>query len=231
MAFNFVDIDKTKLPKTKGKRIDGMRFYSIEGHNYPSVTTVLGYKKGKELQKWRDSIGEDVAKWEMGRAARRGKSTHNLIEEYIKGETPSERSVLPLGLFKLLKPYVDQISNVHLLETIMYSKQLTLAGQVDCVAEYNGKLSVIDFKTANKFREEAWVQNYFQQCTAYAIMYEELFGTPIEQIVVLIASEDGTSQAFIKEKKDFVADLKETIQGFYKYYEEQNKDKIQTNNN
>ena len=231
MAFKFVDLDKSKLPTTKGKRIDGMRFYSIEGHNYPSVTTVLGYKKGKELQKWRESIGEDVAKWEMGRAARRGKSTHNLIEEYIKGETPSERSVLPLGLFKLLKPYVDQISNVHLLETIMYSKQLTLAGQVDCVAEYNGKLSVIDFKTANKFREEAWVQNYFQQCTAYAIMYEELFGTPIEQIVVLIASEDGTSQAFIKEKKDFVADLKETIQGFYKYYEEQNKDKIQTNNN
>ena len=231
MAFKFVDLDKSKLPKTKGKRIDGMRFYSIEGHNYPSVTTVLGYKKGKELQKWRESIGEDVAKWEMGRAARRGKSTHNLVEEYIKGETPSERSVLPLGLFKLLKPYVDQISNVHLLETIMYSKQLTLAGQVDCVAEYNGKLSVIDFKTANKFREEAWVQNYFQQCTAYAIMYEELFGTPIEQIVVLIASEDGTSQAFIKEKKDFVADLKATIQGFYKYYEEQNKDKIQTNNN
>ena len=162
----------------------------------------------------------------MGRAARRGKSTHNLVEEYIKGETPSERSVLPLGLFKLLKPYVDQINNVHLLETIMYSKQLTLAGQVDCVAEYNGKLSVIDFKTANKFREEAWVQNYFQQCTAYAIMYEELFGKPIEQIVVLIASEDGTSQAFIKEKKNFVADLKENIQGFYKYYQEQNKDKI-----
>ena len=231
MAFNFVDIDKSKLPKTKGKRIDGMRFYSIEGHNYPSVTTVLGYKKGKELQKWRESIGEDVAKWEMGRAARRGKSTHNLVEEYIKGETPSERSVLPLGLFKLLKPYLQQIDNVHMLETIMYSKQLTLAGQVDCIAEYNGKLSVIDFKTANKFREEAWVQNYFQQCTAYAIMYEELFGTPIEQIVVLIASEDGTSQAFIKEKKDFVADLKETIQGFYKYYEEQNKDKISTNSN
>ena len=226
MAFNFIELDKDKLPKTKGKRIDGMRFYSIEGHNYPSVTTVLGYKKGKELQKWRESIGEDAAKWEMGRAARRGKSTHNLVEEYIKGETPSERSVLPLGLFKLLKPYVDQIDNVHMLETIMYSKELTLAGQVDCVAEYNGKLSVIDFKTANKFRQESWIQNYYQQCTAYAIMYEELYGTPIEQIVILIASEDGTSQAFIKEKKEFVAPLKQTIQDFYKYYQEQNKDKI-----
>ena len=226
MKFNFIDIDKSVLPTAKGKRKGKYRFYDINGKNYPSITTVLGIRKSEALKGWREKIGENVANWEMGRAARRGKSTHNLVEEYIKGETPSERSVLPLGLFKLLKPYVDQINNVHLLETIMYSKQLTLAGQVDCVAEYNGKLSVIDFKTANKFREEAWVQNYFQQCTAYAIMYEELFCKPIEQIVVLIASEDGTSQAFIKEKKDFVADLKETIQGFYKYYQEQNKDKI-----
>ena len=226
MAFNFVDIDKTKLPQTKGKRIDGMRFYSIEGHNYPSVTTVLGYKKGKELQKWRESIGEDVAKWEMGRAARRGKSTHNLVEEYIKGETPSERSVLPLGLFKLLKPYLQQIDNVHMLETIMYSKQLTLAGQVDCIAEYNGKLSVIDFKTANKERQESWIENYFMQTTAYAQMYEELFGKRIEQIVVLLASEDGSTQSFIKETKDYMTPLMKSIDDFYKYYENLNKDKI-----
>ena len=224
--FNFIDLDKSKLPVTKGKKVDGFRFYDIDGKAYPSVTSVLGIKKKAELQGWREKIGENVANWEMGRAARRGKATHLLVEEYLKGKTPSERGVLPLGLFKLLRPYIDQIDNIHLLETIMYSPKLTIAGQVDCVAEYNGKLSVIDFKTANKFREEAWIQNYFQQCTAYAIMYEELFGKPIEQIVVLIASEDGTSQAFIKEKKDLVADLKETIQGFYKYYQEQNKDKI-----
>ena len=221
--FKFIELDKTKLPQTKGKSINGMRFYDIDGKAYPSVTTVLGHKKGKELQKWRDSIGEDVAKWEMNRAARRGKSTHNLVEEYLKGETPSERSVLPLGLFKLLKPYVDQINNVHCLETIMYSKKLTIAGQVDCIGEYNGKLSVIDFKTANKYREEGWIENYFMQTTAYAIMYEELFGTPIEQIVILIASEDGTSQAFIKEKKEYVEKLGKTIQEFYKYMEEKNK--------
>ena len=226
MAFKFIELDKTLLPKTKGKRIDGFRFYNIDGKNYPSITTVLGIRKTEQLKGWREKIGENVANWEMGRAARRGKSTHNLVEEYIRGETPSERSVLPLGLFKILKPYLDQIDNVHMLETIMYSKELTLAGQVDCIADYNGKLSVIDFKTSNKFKEEAWVQNYFMQCTAYAIMYEELFGKHIEQIVVLIASEDGTSQAFVKQTKDFVAPLKETIQGFYKYYQEQNKDKI-----
>ena len=224
--FNFIELDKTVLPKTKGMRVDGHRFYNINGTNYPSVTTVLGIRKTEQLKEWRQKIGEDVAKWEMGRAARRGKSFHTLVEQYIKGETPSIRDVLPLGLFKLLKPYIDQINNIHLLEAIMYSKKLTVAGQVDCVAEYNGKLSVIDFKTANKERQEDWIENYFLQTTAYAHMYEETFGKPIEQIVILIASEDGTTQAFIKNKADYEEELGKSIQNFYKYFEEKNKDKI-----
>ena len=198
--FNFIDLDTSKLPVTKGKKVDGFRFYDIDGKAYPSITTVLGIQKKAQLQEWRDKIGEKVANWEMGRAARRGKATHLLIEQYIKGLTPSERGVLPLGLFRLIKPYVDQIDNIHCLETIMYSKKLTIAGQVDCIAEYNGKLSVIDFKTANKERQESWIENYFMQTSAYAQMYEELFGKEIEQIVILLASEDGTVQNFIKEK-------------------------------
>lgn len=224
--FKFIELDKSVLPKTKGKKIDGHRFYEINGTNYPSITTVLGIQKTKELQKWRDSIGNDVANWEMGRAARRGKATHTLVEQYLKGETPSERSVLPLGLFRLLKPYVDQINNIHALETIMYSKKLTVAGQVDCIAEYNGKLSVIDFKTANKERQESWIENYFLQTTAYSMMYEELYGTKIEQLVILIAGEDGTMVPFIKERKPYEEKLGKAIQDFYKYYEEINKDKV-----
>jgi len=224
--FNFVDLDKSKLPVTKGKKVDGFRFYDIDGKAYPSITTVLGIQKKAQLQEWRDKIGENVANWEMGRAARRGKATHLLIEQYIKGLTPSERGVLPLGLFRLIKPYVDQIDNIHCLETIMYSKKLTIAGQVDCIAEYNGKLSVIDFKTANKERQESWIENYFMQTSAYAQMYEELFGKEIEQIVILLASEDGSVQSFIKEKKDYMDPLKKSINDFYKYYEELNKDKI-----
>ena len=230
MAFNFIELDKQVLPKTKGKRIDGFRFYNIDGKNYTSITSVLGIRKTEQLKGWREKIGEGVANWEMGRAARRGKSFHTLVEQYIKGETPSIRDVLPLGLFKLLKPYIDQIDNIHLLEAIMYSKKLTVAGQVDCVAEYNGKLSVIDFKTANKERQESWIDNYFLQTTAYAHMYEETFGTPIEQIVILIASEDGTTQAFVKNKADYEKELGTAIQNFYKYYEEQNKDKIAPSN-
>ena len=174
--FKFKDLDTSKLPKTVGKKVDGFRFYDIDGKAYPSVTTVLGIRSKEGLQKWRDSIGEKVANWEMNRAARRGKATHLLVEQYLKNETPSIRDVLPLGLLKLLRPYIDQIDNIHCLETIMYSKKLTIAGQVDCIAEYNGKLSVIDFKTANKERKEDWIENYFLQTTAYAIMYEELFG-------------------------------------------------------
>ena len=225
--FTFKEVNKDLLPKTKGRRIDGHRFYEIEGKNYPSITTVLNIRKKEGLTKWRESVGEGAANWEMARAARRGTATHNLIEQYLKGETPSERSVLPLGLFKLLKPYVDQINNIHLLEAIMYSHKLTVAGQVDCVAEYNGKLSVIDFKTANKERQEDWIDNYFLQTTAYAHMYEETFGTPIEQIVILIASEDGTTQAFIKNKADYEEELGKSIQNFYKYFEDLQKDKIE----
>ena len=224
--FKFIELDKSVLPNTKGKNIDGTRFYEIEGKNYPSITSILSIRSKEGLEKWRKSVGEDAAKWEMGRAARRGKSAHTLIEQYIKGETPSIRDVLPLGLFKLLKPYIDQIDNIHCLETIMYSKKLKVAGQTDCIAEYNGKFSVIDFKTANKFREEGWVENYFLQTTAYAQMYEELYNKPIEQLVILIGSEDGSSQAFIKEKKDYDKKLVEAIDNFYKYYQQKNKDKI-----
>jgi len=223
---NFIKLDDSKWPTTKGRRIDGFRFYEIDGKNYPSITTVLGVQSKPGLVKWRKDVGEEAAKWEMNRAARRGKATHTLVEQYLKEETPSIRDVLPLGLFRLLKPYIDQIKNIHALEKIMYSKKLTVAGQVDCIGEYNGKLSVIDFKTANKERNDAWNLNYYLQTTAYAMMYEELFGTPIEQIVILMASEDGGSRSFIKEKKDYLPELEKVIQYFYKYYQELNKNKI-----
>ena len=225
--FKFIDnLDTSKLPITKGKKVDGFRFYDIDGKAYPSITTVLSIRSKEGIEKWRNSIGEKVANWEMGRAARRGKATHTLVEQYIKNETPSIRDVLPLGLFRLLKPYIDQINNIHCLETIMYSKQLTIAGQVDCIAEYNGKLSVIDFKTANKERKEDWIENYFLQTTAYAIMYEEMFGKPIEQIVILLAAEDGTVQSYTRDKKEYADKLGVAIQDFYKHYESINKDKV-----
>ena len=226
MTKNFVQLDESKLPTTKGKNIDGFRFYSVGDKNYPSITTVLGAIPKPGLIAWRKNVGEEAAKWEMARAARRGKATHTLVEQYLKGEPQTIRDVLPVGMFRLLKPYLDQINNIHCLERIMYSHKLTLAGQVDCIAEYNGKLSVIDFKTANKERIDSWNESYYLQCTAYAIMYEELFGTPIDQIVILQAGEDGSCHSFVKQKKDYLSQLEKDIKSFYKYYEELNKAKI-----
>ena len=223
---NFVQLDESKFPNTKGMNTNGFRFYQVDGKNYPSITTILSIQKKEGLIQWRKNVGEAAAKWEMARAARRGKAVHTLVEQYLKGETPAIRDVLPLGMFKLLKPYLDQIDNIHCLEKIMYSHKLTLAGQVDCIAEYNGKLSVIDFKTANKERIDSWNHNYYMQCTAYAIMYEELFGTPIEQVVILQSGEDGSCNAFVKDKATYTADLEKAIKDFYKYYEELNKEKI-----
>lgn len=213
--FNFIKIDDSILPKTKPKNIDGIRFYQIDGTSYPSVTSVLSLLKADSLKDWRTKIGDAVANWEMGRAARRGKAMHTLVEQYIQNQTPSIRDVLPLGLFKLIKPYVDQIDNIRMLETIMYSKKLTLAGQVDCIAEYNGKLSVIDFKSANKQREEGWIENYFLQTTAYSMMYQELYGVHVEQLVILLACEDGVAQCFIKNRSDYEKKLLESINNFY----------------
>ena len=219
MKFNFIDIDKSVLPTAKGRRKGKYRFYEVNGTNYPSVTSVLGVRKKVELQQWRDRIGENVANWEMGRAARRGTATHNLIENYIKGEPLTEKSVLPLGLFKLMKPYIDQIQNIHCLETVLYSEKYKLAGQVDCIAEYNGKLSVIDFKTANKERKEEWIDNYFMQCTAYGLMYEEMYNTEIEDIVVIMGGEDGSMATYVKDKKDYIKRLEEVLEDFYKMFE------------
>ena len=103
MTKNFVQLDESKLPKTKGKNIDGFRFYSVGDKNFPSITTVLGAIPKPGLVAWRKNVGEEAAKWEMNRAARRGSATHTLVEQYLKGETPSIRDVLPLGMFRLIK--------------------------------------------------------------------------------------------------------------------------------
>ena len=223
---NFIELDQSKFPNTKGMNQNGFRFYQIDGKNYPSITSILSIQKKEGLEKWRKNVGEEAAKWEMARAARRGKATHTLVEQFLKGQPQTINDVLPNGMFRLLKPYLEQIDNIHCLEKIMFSHKLTLAGQVDCIAEYNGKLSVIDFKTANKERIDSWNTNYYLQCTAYAIMYEELFGKPIEQVVILQAGEDGSCHSFVKQKKDYLSQLEKDIKDFYKYYEELNKSKI-----
>ena len=221
--FKHVKLNEEVLPKSlgvKGKNQNGVRYYTIDGVNMPSVTSILGQIPEKQagLQAWRNAVGEKMANYISNAAVNRGKTTHTLIENHLKNEDEKSvgiTAVTPLGLFRIIKPYLARIDNIHCLEEYLYSKEIGVAGQVDCIAEYRGKLSVIDFKTANKERIEEWVENYFLQCTAYSMMYTETFNEPIEQIVILMAAEDGSMKAFVKEPKDYEEELQKAIQTFY----------------
>jgi len=119
--------------------------------------------------------------------------------------------------FLQLRPYIDQnIGNVYGLGQALYSDRLRMAGRTDCIAEWDGKLSIVDYKNSIKEKKEDWIQNYFIQCTAYAEMFEDRTGLPIEQIVVAIANEEGTPQIFIREKSKYVGELNRYIENYWK---------------
>jgi len=204
-----------ELPEITTESIKGKRFYvTPEGNKYPSITTVLSDRNKEGIIKWRESVGNDVANQVMRQAASRGTAVHTLIENYLNNEELSKQDVLPVALFVTMKSELDNINNIRIQEGGLYSDKLGVAGRVDCIAEYKGKISVIDFKTSTKEKKEEWVENYFIQGSAYCEMYEERFLQPIEQVVILIVTEDGAVQTFIKDKKDYLPLLKTAIKEF-----------------
>jgi len=215
-SFSHTPSTKT-LPEIHTETINGKRFYvTPEGKKYPSITTVLSGRSKEGINRWRKSVGDDVANQIMRTAAKRGTAVHQLVEDYLNNEELSNQDVLPLALFSILKPELDDINNIALQEGGLYSDKWGIAGRVDCIAEYKGKLSVIDFKTSTKEKKEEWVENYFIQGSAYCEMYEERYGTSINQVVILIVTEDGAVQSFIKNKKDYLPLLKPAIEEFNK---------------
>ena len=204
-----------ELPDITTESIKGKRFYvTPEGNKYPSITTVLSDRNKEGIVKWRESVGNDVANQVMRQAASRGTAVHTLIENYLNNEELSKQDVLPVALFVTIKSELDNINNIRIQEGGLYSDKLGVAGRVDCIAEYKGKISVIDFKTSTKEKKEEWVENYFIQGSAYCEMYEERFLQPIEQVVILIVTEDGAVQTFIKDKRDYLPLLKTAIKEF-----------------
>ena len=204
-----------ELPEITTESIKGKRFYvTPEGNKYPSITTVLSDRNKEGIIKWRESVGNDVANQVMRQAASRGTAVHTLIENYLNNEELSKQDVLPVALFVTMKSELDNINNIRIQEGGLYSDKLGVAGRVDCIAEYKGKISVIDFKTSTKEKKEEWVEKYFIQGSAYCEMYEERFLQPIEQVVILIVTEDGAVQTFIKDKRDYLPLLKTAIKEF-----------------
>ena len=219
-SFAHVDLS-SKLPDIQTETIKGKRFYvTPEGKKYPSITTVLSGRNNEGLVKWRESVGSEVANNIMRGAAKRGTAVHTLVENYLNNEELSKQDVLPVALFTLLKPELDNINNIRIQEGGLYSDFYGVAGRVDCIADYKGVLSVIDFKTSTKEKKEEWVENYFIQGAAYCEMYEERFDQPIDRVVILIVTEDGAVQTFSKRKDDYLPLLKSAIKEFNEKFKE-----------
>ena len=189
---------------------DGSRKYFTEsGAAYPSVTTVLGYQTKGAIMEWRKRVGEEEANKISRQASVRGTKIHKLCEDILNNEEEdtSKLSLLEKVTFDNFRPLLDRIDNIHAQEIALYSDHLRLAGRVDCIAEFDGKLSVIDFKTSGKPKKKEWITNYFAQAAAYAIMYEERTGIPINRSVILIAVENEEPQIFIERRDNYVEEL------------------------
>ena len=203
------------IPKLKTKTINKNRFYvTPEGNEYPSITTVLSIRNKKGLVEWRKRVGNDVANYVAGKAASRGTKVHHMCEDYLNNEDINhhQKDFLPWCLFTQLKNKVlCNIDNIYAQECGLYSDKYKVAGRADCIAEYDNVLSVIDFKTSTRERDDAWNENYYIQGSAYAEMFTELTGIDVSQIVILVVTEDGTVQEFVKKKFDYLEALKDSV--------------------
>jgi len=208
--FNHLNVE---LPPINATTTDGVRLYETpEGNKYPSITTILSVRNKSGLVEWRKRVGDKVANHVMHKAAARGTSVHHMCEDYLNNENIDhhQKNFLPWCLFTQLQKVLTNMDNIHAQEAGLYSDKYKVAGRVDCIAEYNGVLSIIDFKTSTKERNDEWNENYYIQCSAYAEMYGEMTGTEIDQIVILCVTEDGTVQEFVKDKYDYLDALVET---------------------
>jgi len=208
------NLDLIELPKIKRVTVNGKRHYVKEDGEavpYPSVTTILSSckKTKRALHEWRRRVGAETANKISQQATQRGTSVHTLIEDYIQGKE-STGVIMPNArdMFGRLRDVADEhIDNVRMIEGLMYSEYLRAAGTVDMVAEFDGKISVIDWKTSARRKTRSKIYNYFKQEAAYAVMFEEMTGIPVTQLVTIITTQEGESQVFIEHRDEWVGEF------------------------
>ena len=192
----------------KTVNIQGKRHYvTPNGEKYPSVTTVTGIASRAGIKAWREKVGDAEANKIASMAARRGTKVHKICEDYLNNIELDYGDIEPINnfLFKQIKPVLDtRLQEVYGLEVPLYSSYLRVAGRVDLVGMYDGKVSIIDFKTASKRKKREWISNYFQQESAYAVMFEEMFDIPVSQLVTIIAVEADEPQVFVEKRDDHI---------------------------
>ena len=214
--FNHV-IMEMSLEDISAKTVGGKRVYEIGDQKYPSISTICSFRKRKSIAEWRARVGAEEANKISKRATTAGTTVHSMIEDYLNNELDIGKYAdkhLAKILFTQAKPMLARINNIHFQEAPLYSHEFAIAGRVDCIAEFDGKLSIIDFKTSSKEKKEEWIEGYLVQETGYAKMYEERSGIKVEQIVTLITCQTGDTQVFIKNPDDYVPLLRDYIQEY-----------------
>lgn len=208
-----------RLPEYKlrvGYNDIGRYYVTPDGLKYPSVTTVTSFFGKHKLDAWKARVGDIEAKRISSEASSIGSNVHSMCENYLSNDHISCNNFVLRNLFNTIKPALDNISNIRLLEANLFSDKLQLAGSVDCVANYNDVLSIIDFKTSKKEKPEDWIENYFVQETIYAIMVLELYKIPVKQIVTIITCRDLTLQVIVKPITKELLQLVKKYIDFYK---------------
>jgi genome maintenance exonuclease 1 len=213
---NFTHID-LNLPKLTRESIDGVRYYNVGGENKKSVsiTSVISHYSKEKFAKWRKRVGEEEANRITKRATSRGTDTHTLIENYLLNEELPEVQPISEMLFKLAKPSLNRINNIHCLESSLYSEILGVAGSVDCISEFDGELAVVDFKTSAKSKPREWITDYFVQTMFYGMALYEMTGIKIKKLVIIMTCEDG--ECVIYEERDLEKYMKLVIQYIKKF--------------
>ncbi|MAI05379.1 MAG: exonuclease [Euryarchaeota archaeon] len=221
MNMNFIH-ENVELTEMNAVTTDsGRKYKTPEGVNLPSITTVLSILSRESIAKWRAKVGHEEANRISHRASTRGTAVHEIIEKYVNNDPNFKEGYTPdiIASFLDLKPILDErLTKVYAQEAPLYSNHLGVAGRVDCVGIFDGKPSIIDYKTSMKPKRKDWIKNYFMQESAYAIMWEERTGQPIVQLVTIISVDGNDPQVFIEHRDNWVRPLKETIE---KYNEEQ----------
>ena len=203
-----------EMPNLNTDMSEGFRQYILpSGGKYHSVTTVTGHKKNEFFKEWRKKNPK-----ESRRVLNRGNKLHKAIEKYLNNEENFLDNMMPNEyiLFEQLLPELNSIDNIKCQEVSLWSDTLELAGRVDCIGEYNGKMSVIDFKGSTRNKRKEDIDNYFTQATAYAIMWQERTGIKIDNIVILMSCEDGTVSVFESNPIKHTKELFECIQDYKK---------------
>jgi len=198
--------------------LNGKRHYKTPKGNFPSITTVLSILSRDGIKAWRERVGEKEANRISNQASRRGTNVHSMCEQYVNNELDaSEFMPHEKAMFNSIKPILkERIDNVYAQEMPLWSSYLGVAGRVDCIAEYDGRLSVIDYKTSSKPKKKEWIGSYFQQASAYCVMFEERTGIPIDKIVIVIAVENADAQVFVEKRDNHILDCMGTIEKYYK---------------